>query len=94
MICIGASRTARDRRNRRRIMVAIFFSASALRHWRPAFARMNLELTAGLAGIGLLTAIYHPIVPVMLVAHPRVGCEVGINKVCGNLDLGFLERQH
>jgi hypothetical protein len=30
---------------------------------------MNLELTAGLAAIRLLTAIYHPIVPVMLVAH-------------------------
>ena len=45
------------------------------------FVRMNLELTAGLAAIGPLNAIYHPIVTVMLVAHARVGCEVGINKV-------------
>jgi hypothetical protein len=49
----------------------------------------DLELTAGLAAIGLLTAIYHPIVRVMLLAHAVVGCEVGINKVWGNLDLGF-----
>jgi hypothetical protein len=30
---------------------------------------MNLELTVGLAAIGLLTAIYHPIVTMMSVAH-------------------------
>ena len=37
----------------------------------------------------MFTAIYHPIVTVMLLAHAAVGCEVGINKMWGNLDLGF-----
>jgi hypothetical protein len=50
-------------------MMAIFFSASALQQWRPAFARMSWELAAGLAAIGLLAAIYHPVGTAMLVAH-------------------------
>jgi MFS family permease len=53
----------------RRNMMAIFFSASALQQWRPAFARMSWELAAGLAAIGLLAAIYHPVGTAMLIAH-------------------------
>jgi hypothetical protein len=74
-------------------MMAIFFSASALQQWRPAFARMSWELAAGLAAIGLLAAIYHPVGTAMLVALPRVGPEIDISSVWGNLDLVFLPKR-
>jgi hypothetical protein len=50
-------------------MMAIFFLGIGAATVAAGFAGMSWELAAGLAAIGLLAAIYHPVGTAMLVAH-------------------------
>jgi MFS family permease len=75
-----------DRWSRRHLMVIFFFGMGA------ALAAVGLtqtpaQLSAALLAVGLFASIYHPVGTAMLVAHagPRLGREIGINGVWGNL---------
>src|SRR3954469_12548880 len=75
-----------DRWSRRHMMVIFFFGIGA------ALASVGLaqtpgQLSAALLAVGLFASIYHPVGTAMLVAHagPRLGREIGINGVWGNL---------
>ena len=75
-----------DRWSRRHMMVIFFFGIGA------ALVGVGLtqtpgQLAAALLAVGLFAAIYHPVGTAMLVAHagPRLGREIGINGMWGNL---------
>ena len=75
-----------DRWSRRHMMVIFFFGmASALAG--VGLARSPGQLSAALLAVGLFASIYHPVGTAMLVGHagPRLGREIGINGVWGNL---------
>ncbi|MFD1626709.1 MFS transporter [Azospirillum griseum] len=80
-----------DRWSRRNMMVVFFLcmgAAAAL----TGLARTPVQLAAGLAVMGLFGAIYHPVGTALLTAHAhalggRVGREIGINGVWGNLGI-------
>ena len=74
-----------DRWSRRHMMVIFFFGLGAAL-LLVGLARTPMELGIALFIVGLMAAIYHPVGTAMLVAHaPRLGREVGINGVWGNL---------
>jgi MFS family permease len=75
-----------DRWSRRHMMVIFFFGIAA------SLAAVGLantpgQLSAALLCVGLFASIYHPVGTAMLVAHagPRMGRQIGINGVWGNL---------
>jgi MFS family permease len=74
----------------RRNMMAIFFFGIGVATIATGLTRTPLQLTAGLAAMGLFAAIYHPVGTAMLVGHAeRVGRAIGINGVWGNLGVAF-----
>lgn len=74
-----------DRWSRRHMMVIYFFGIGAAL-LLVGLVRTPVELGVALFVVGLMAAIYHPVGTAMLVAHaPRLGREVGINGVWGNL---------
>lgn len=74
----------------RRNMIAIFFIGGGLAVAATGFARNPTELAIGLTAIGAFGAIYHPVGTAMLVSHAeRLGREIGINGVWGNLGVAF-----
>ena len=74
-----------DRWSRRNMMV-VFFFGMALAAAMIGLAGDPWVLATGLTLLGLFAAIYHPVGIAMLVAHAdRLGREIGINGVCGNL---------
>lgn len=78
-----------DRWSRRGMMI-VFFVGIGAASILTAFARTGWEIAAGLTGIGLFAAIYHPVGIAMLVKdEPRLGLTLGINGVAGNLGLAF-----
>jgi MFS family permease len=73
-----------------RNMMAVFFIGIGVATLATGFATTPLTLVAGLTGIGLFASIYHPVGTAMLVAHAdRVGRQIGINGVWGNLGVAF-----
>jgi MFS family permease len=74
----------------RRNMLAIFFLGIGIATIATGFAGTIWQLAAGLAVIGLFASIYHPVGTAMLVSHAaRVGREIGVNGVWGNLGVAF-----
>jgi MFS family permease len=74
----------------RRNMLAIFFLGIGVATIATGFAGTIWQLAAGLAVIGLFASIYHPVGTAMLVSHAaRVGREIGVNGVWGNLGVAF-----
>jgi MFS family permease len=74
----------------RRHMLAIFFLGIGAAAIATGFVHTSSELAAGLTAIGLFAAIYHPVGTAMLVSHAkRVGREIGVNGVWGNLGVAF-----
>ncbi|MBV8120504.1 MAG: MFS transporter [Alphaproteobacteria bacterium] len=74
----------------RRNMMAIFFFGIGVATIATGLTRTPLQLTAGLAAIGLFASIYHPVGTAMLVGYAeRVGRAIGINGVWGNLGVAF-----
>lgn len=74
----------------RRNMLAIFFIGGGLAVAATGFARNPTELAIGLTAIGAFAAIYHPVGTAMLVSHAeRLGRDIGINGVWGNLGVAF-----
>lgn len=74
-----------DRWSRRHMMVIYFFGIGGAL-LLVGLVRTPVELGVALFVVGLMAAIYHPVGTAMLVAHaPRLGREVGINGVWGNL---------
>jgi MFS family permease len=73
-----------------RNMMAVFFIGIGCAALATGFASTALALAAGLTGIGLFASIYHPVGTAMLVAHAdRVGRQIGVNGVWGNLGVAF-----
>src|SRR5215469_16988174 len=74
----------------RRNMMAAFFVGIGIATIATGFAVTPWELAVGLAVMGLFATIYHPVGTAMLVSHAeRVGREIGINGVWGNLGVAF-----
>jgi MFS family permease len=74
----------------RRNMLAIFFIGGGLAVAVTGLARGPTEIAIGLTAIGAFGAIYHPVGTAMLVSHAdRLGREIGINGVWGNLGVAF-----
>ena len=74
----------------RRNMMAIFFFGIGAATFATGLVQSTAQLAVGLAVIGLFAAIYHPVGTAMLVSHAeRVGREIGINGVWGNLGVAF-----
>lgn len=74
----------------RRHMMAIFFIGGGVAVAATGFARNPMELAVGLTAIGAFGAIYHPVGTAMLVSHAeRLGRDIGINGVWGNLGVAF-----
>jgi MFS family permease len=74
-----------DRWSRRHMMVIFFFGIGAAMI-AVGSVQTPLQLAIALFVVGLFAAIYHPVGTAMLVSHAdRLGREVGINGVWGNL---------
>ncbi len=76
----------------RRHMMAVFFLGMGAAAALTGLAPSPLWLAVGLAVTGLFGAIYHPVGTAMLTAHAnalggRMGREIGINGVWGNLGI-------
>ena len=76
----------------RRNMMAVFFLGMGASAALTGLAPTPVLLAAGLAVTGLFGAIYHPVGTAMLTAHAglaggRMGREIGINGVWGNLGI-------
>lgn len=67
-------------------MMAVFFIGVGLASAGAALAETPVEMAAGLFGIGLFSAIYHP-VGIALVVHgrQRTGIPIAINGIFGNI---------
>jgi MFS family permease len=71
-------------------MMAVFFLGIGAATLATGLAQNTWQLAAGLFAIGLFASIYHPMGTAMLVAHAdRVGRDIGINGVWGNLGVAF-----
>ena len=69
-------------------MIAIFFVGCGIAGIATAFARTEFELMAGLAAVGLFTAIYHPVGIAMITRiAERRGQALAVNGVFGNFGL-------
>jgi MFS family permease len=75
-----------DRWSRRHMMVIFFFGMGAAL-MAVGLAQTPGQLSVALLVVGMVASIYHPVGTAMLVAHagPRLGREIGINGVWGNL---------
>ena len=76
----------------RRNMMAVFFIGIGAATVLTAFATTPAMLAAALTLVGLFASIYHPVGTAMLTAHAdseRLGREIGINGVWGNLGVAF-----
>ncbi len=74
----------------RRNMMAIFFFGIGIATFATGLVQTTWQLAIGLAVIGLFASIYHPVGTAMLVSHAeRVGREIGVNGVWGNLGVAF-----
>lgn len=70
----------------RRAMMAIFFFGLGLALLATGLTQTASQLGGGLLAVGMFASIYHPVGSAILVAHAdRVGREVGLNGVYGNL---------
>jgi MFS family permease len=79
-----------QRFGRKALMTAFFFGTAASLA-AAGFAHSPLALGIALGGVGLFTAIYHPIGTTMLVeaAGEKPGRAIGINGVFGNLGVAL-----
>jgi MFS family permease len=78
-----------DRWSRRNMMVVFFIGIGAATA-ATGLAQSPLGLAIGLTAIGLFASIYHPVGTAMLTAHAeKLGRELGINGVWGNLGVAF-----
>jgi MFS family permease len=78
-----------DRWSRRGMMI-VFFCGIGLASIATGLAGSPAMIAAGLTAIGLFAAIYHPVGIAMLVVDPaRIGRDLGINGVYGNLGVAF-----
>src|ERR1700722_2142394 len=78
-----------DRWNRRNMMAVFFFGIGAA-GFITGLSQTIWQLATGLTVIGLFAAIYHPVGTAVLVSHAdRVGREIGVNGVWGNLGVAF-----
>lgn len=67
-------------------MMTIFFVGIGISAIATGFAQSPLQISIGLAAIGLFASIYHPVGIAMVVqGGGRVGWRVGINGVWGNM---------
>jgi len=74
----------------RRHMMAIFFLGIGLDMVAVGLARTPIQLGAALLAVGLFASIYHPVGTAMIVSYAeRLGREVGINGVWGNLGVAL-----
>jgi len=74
-----------DRWSRRHMML-VFFLGMGVSLMAVGLTQTPTQLAAALLAVGLCASIYHPVGTAMLVAHAqRLGREIGINGVCGNL---------
>lgn len=72
----------------RRNMMVVFFLGMGAASVATGFASTPFGLAVGMTGIGLFGAIYHPVGTALLTAHAqRLGREIGINGVWGNLGI-------
>src|ERR1700716_1604878 len=79
-----------DRWSRRHMMV-IFFVGIGLSMIAVGLVQTRLQLGAALLSIGLFASIYHPVGTAMIVSYAdRLGREMGLNGVWGNLGGGSL----
>ena len=75
----------------RKALMTAFFLGTGLSLVASAFAASPLMLGATLCGVGVFTAIYHPIGTTMLVeaAGDKPGRSIGVNGVFGNLGVAL-----
>ncbi|WP_448189377.1 MFS transporter [Azospirillum sp. sgz301742] len=74
----------------RRNMMAVFFIGTGAATVLTSFAATPWQLAAGMTAIGVFGSIYHPVGTAMLTAHAeRLGREIGVNGVWGNLGIAF-----
>ena len=75
----------------RKVLMTAFFLGTGLSLIASAFARSPWMLAATLAGVGVFTAIYHPIGTTMLVeaAGDKPGRAIGTNGVFGNVGVAL-----
>jgi MFS family permease len=75
----------------RKALMGAFFLGTGLSLVASAFAASPLMLAATLGGVGIFTAIYHPIGTTMLVeaAGDRPGRSIGVNGVFGNIGVAL-----
>lgn len=72
----------------RRNMMVVFFLGMGAASVATGFAATPAALAAGMTGIGLFGAIYHPVGTALLTAHAeRLGRAIGVNGVWGNLGI-------
>ena len=75
----------------RKALMTAFFLGTGLSLVASAFARSPWMLAATLSGVGVFTAIYHPIGTTMLVeaAGDKPGRSIGVNGVFGNIGVAL-----
>ena len=75
----------------RKALMNAFFLGTGLSLIASAFAQSPWMLAATLAGVGIFTAIYHPIGTTMLVeaAGDKPGRSIGVNGVFGNIGVAL-----
>ena len=75
---------------RRRHMLVIFFIGIGLSMIAVGLIQTPLQLGAALLAIGIFASIYHPVGTAMIVSYAdRLGREVGINGVWGNIGVAL-----
>lgn len=78
-----------DRWSRRNTML-VFFFGTGISCVAMGLVQTPLQMSVALTALGLFTSIYHPVGTAMLVSYAeRLGREVGINGVWGNLGVAF-----
>jgi MFS family permease len=74
----------------RRNMMAVFFIGIGISAMMTGLSSTPVHIAVGLTFIGLFASIYHPVGTAMLTAHvDKIGREIGINGVWGNLGIAF-----
>ena len=75
----------------RKMLMNAFFLGTGISLVASAFAQSPWMLAATLAGVGIFTAIYHPIGTTMLVeaAGDKPGRSIGVNGVFGNIGVAL-----
>src|SRR4029079_2398284 len=71
-------------------MMAIYFVGIGLSMIGVGFVQTPLQLGVALFAIGIFASIYHPVGTAMIVSYAeKIGREVGINGVWGNLGVAL-----